>query len=130
LQKDVYIRFSDHPLYVTCGARGWVKRSFTNRFPFCSWLTEQWYIARRAVTPSGHMSKTKLYESVFSSHFFIIQHPRQTRKNPTRYTHFGIRHARSIPIPAALSKRPHSHPVGAPLHLLRIPSPPFFILCR
>jgi hypothetical protein len=22
LQKDVYIRFSDHPLYVTCGARG------------------------------------------------------------------------------------------------------------
>ena len=123
---------------IACGASRWVKQSFTNpfsmchftnRFSFSKWLTEQW---------SEHMSKAKLYESVFVflsrisfyCHFFIIQHPRQTRKIPTRYTHFGIRHARSIPIPAAISKRPHSHPVGAPLHLLRIPSPPFFILCR
>jgi len=29
-------------------------------------LAEQCYIAQRAVTPSGHMSKTKLFESVFS----------------------------------------------------------------
>ena len=92
------------------------------------------------------MSKAKLYESVsprihflrsftnrflrasvFSSHFFRNQHPRQTKNTPTRYTHFGMRHARSIPTPTAIRMRPHSQFVGAPLHLLRIPSPPFSI---
>lgn len=88
------------------------------------------------------MSKAKLYESVFAlrirfvflSHisflfyFFIIQQPSPTKASPTRYTHLGIRHARSIPTPTAISSTPHSHSIGAPLHLLRIPSPPFSIL--
>jgi len=84
------------------------------------------------------MSKALLYESVFYAsfpfalqsvfyfHFLMSQHPRQTKKIPTRYTHFGIRHARSIPIPMEISNSPHSHSVGAPFILLRIPSPPFF----
>lgn len=67
---------------------------------------------------------------VFYFHFFISQHPRQTKNIPTKYTHLGIRHARSSPIPTAIKSRPHSQFVGAPLHLLRIPSPPFSIFMQ
>ena len=84
---------------IACVASRWVKLCFTNPF----------------------------FSHPFSLlHFFSIQHPRQTKKIPTRYTHFGIRHARSIPTPTAIRISPHNHSVGAPLHLLRIPSPPFF----
>jgi len=88
------------------------------------------------------MSKALLYESVFYAsfpfalqsvfyfHFLMSQHPRQTKKIPTRYTHFGIRHARSIPVPMEISNSPHSHSVGAPFILLRIPSPPFSIFMQ
>ena len=53
--------------------------------------------------------------------------PSPTNPIPIRKTHFGIRHARSIPSPMAISTMPPSHLMGAPLHLLRIPIPPLII---
>ena len=54
----------------------------------------------------------------------MSQRPRPISKVPIKKTHFGIRQARSIPIPTAIKSTPPSHLTGAPLHLLRIPTPP------
>jgi hypothetical protein len=56
--------------------------------------------------------------------------PQPSKSPPIRKTHRGSRHAKSIPSPSAAITTPHSHFNGAPLHLLRIPPPPFLFLCR